>query len=228
MWCSWNPCRNSQPNCVGVRAGSQYDAEYFLRGKQTGKSLYENYRWLPDLTVPMVRAIVGHLGVQQADTVLDFGCARGYVVRAFRELGHEAWGVDVSEWAITNADKEAKPFLKRMADPRALLPVTFDWIIAKDVLEHVAEVQATINDLMASARKGVFAVVPLSLYDGTPYVVADYEKDVTHIHRLCLSSWARMFMRPGWSVAGSFMVPGVKANYQTWEWGNGFVTARRL
>ena len=47
-------CRNGDaPN------GSQYDEDYFLRGKQTGKSLYEDYRWLPELTRPMVATGIG-------------------------------------------------------------------------------------------------------------------------------------------------------------------------
>ncbi len=74
----------------------QYDADYFLRGKATGKSLYEDYRWMPGLTIPMVRSMISHLGIANADMVLDFGCARGYVVRAFRELGYLAYGYDTS------------------------------------------------------------------------------------------------------------------------------------
>ena len=73
-----------------VTSGEVYDADYFLRGKQTGRSLYENYRWLPDLTIPMVAAMIRHLGIKPDDKILDFGCARGYVVKAFREMGYRA------------------------------------------------------------------------------------------------------------------------------------------
>lgn len=30
-----------------------YDENYYLHGKQTGKSSYEAYSWKPDLTLPM-------------------------------------------------------------------------------------------------------------------------------------------------------------------------------
>ena len=76
-WCSHSPCRC--PN-------KQYDADYFLRGKETGKSLYENYRWLPDLTTPMVCSIISHLGIRSGDTILDFGCAALNVVYENQEL----------------------------------------------------------------------------------------------------------------------------------------------
>ncbi len=206
--------------------GFMYDADYFLRGKETNKSLYTDYHWLPDLTIPMVCSIISYLGIKYGETILDFGCARGYIVRAFRELGYEAWGHDISAWAIANADENVKEYIT--TGESALFSSNIDWVIAKDVLEHVPRVSAVITTLLKAARVGVFAVVPLSMFDGLPYVVADYEKDVTHIHRLCLSSWARLFMRPGWSVTACYAVPGVKQNYAQYEWGNGFIVCGRV
>lgn len=203
--------------------GSIYDDGYYLRGRETGKSLYDNYRWMPELTLPMTEHMIAHLGINVDDTVLDFGCARGYTVKAFRELGYEAYGVDVSEWAILNCDESVKKFVS-LTDK---IPPGMDWIIAKDVLEHVPQVADTINDMMEAAKLGVFVVVPLSAIDGEPYIVADYEKDVTHIHRLSLATWARMFMRVGWRVEAMHRLKGIKDNYAQWVDGNGFLTARR-
>jgi cyclopropane fatty-acyl-phospholipid synthase-like methyltransferase len=71
----------------------KYDADYFLRGKASGKSLYDNYRWMPDLTKPMAERIIEHLGIELDDRIMDFGCARGYLVRALTELGQDAYGL---------------------------------------------------------------------------------------------------------------------------------------
>ena len=204
---------------------AQYDADYYLRGKESGKSLYSNYRWMPNLTGKMVDAIVYHLGILQSDTILDFGCARGYVVRALRELGYSAWGYDVSEWAVENADEKVRDYLIRYEG--IVMRTDFDWVIAKDVLEHVPQVVGTISSLMNITNKGLFVVVPLSAVDTESYVVEDYEKDVTHIHRLTLATWVRYFTRPGWRVECSYRLPGVKDNYAKWEAGNGFITCRR-
>ena len=215
---------------IAQHDGSTYDSDYFMRGRETGKSLYEDYRWLPEATLSMVAQVIGHLRIAHDDTVLDFGCARGYVVKAFREMGYDARGVDVSEWAIRNADENTKPYLQRTTDAPALGEHEFDWVIAKDVLEHIEEVRTTIDTLMKCAKKGVFVVVPLSLSDGQPYVILPYEKDVTHFWRLTLPTWAAMFMRPGWTVEASYRVPGIKGHWykEGWEWGNGFIVARRV
>lgn len=45
-------------------------------------------------------------------TVLFVGCARGFEVRYFRERGIDAWGIDVSKWAIENGDYLVKDFCR--------------------------------------------------------------------------------------------------------------------
>jgi Methyltransferase domain len=206
-------------------SGEQYDEDYFLRGKQTGKSLYENYRWLPELTIPMAKAIADHCKFDYKRTVLDFGCARGYAVRAFREIGVNAWGYDVSQWALENSDPSVSNYL--IANRSTLYKDNFSWAIAKDVLEHVEDLDATIDLLMDITYEGVFVVVPLS-HNGKVYDVPEYEMDVTHIHRRPLQWWVGHFHRPGWSVEGSYRIKGIKDNYSHYPTGNGFITCRRL
>jgi Methyltransferase domain len=211
----------------------KYDADYFLRGKATGKSLYEDYRWMPEMTKPMVCAIVSHLGIRPEDTILDFGCARGYIVRAFCELGYSAYGVDCSEWALNHCDESVRHRLFRGTNAE------YDWVIAKDVLEHVGYGEETaearsmavvteVQILKYKAIKGVFAVVPLSNYMTSPYVVPEYELDITHVHRWDMGMWMRVFTDPGWSVEGRYRVPGIKDNYAQYKTGNGFIVARRI
>ena len=225
---------------------SPYTEDYFLRGKASGLSLYEDYRWLPDLTLPMVRRIIDHLGIQKEDRILDFGCSRGYVVKAFRHLGYAAHGIDISDWAITNCDPDVKDFVSLAREPRE----DYDWIIAKDVLEHIEPNLAmvtperpfttgeTINKLCAHARKGIFIVVPLSESDWTRYVVPEYEKDVTHVVRWTLPRWVEECSnycgvdydgsRAKWEIDSRYLIEGIKENYAQWEKGNGFITARRI
>lgn len=209
--------------------GVQYDADYFLRGVEKGVSLYENYRWLPDLTIPMVKAIVGHLGIKPGDRVLDFGCARGYVVRAFRELGYAAHGYDTSKWAVENCDPQVASYVTN--DMRDVFE--YDWVIAKDVFEHIphADLPNVITTLANIANRGMFAVVPVSDVDHGPYIVPQYERDVTHHIRVTLETWKTLIqccVGHHWDVRATHRVPGVKDNYyEEFPRGNGFITALR-
>ena len=220
--------------------GTQYDRAYYIDGRASGKSLYVDYRWMPSLTKPMCEAIVLHCGIEKGHSILDFGCARGYVVRAFRELGYKAWGIDISKWAIDNCDGTVKEYVQMLDEPHD----AFDWIIAKDVLEHIPSpaLESAIAKLLMRARVGVFVVVPLAemfpseeMYsgmDGKPvlrYVVPEYEKDITHCQRMNLLEWAHKFHDASldFSLRLSHVVPGVKQNYAQYTRGNGFIVAYR-
>ena len=59
-----------------------YDKNYYECGIESGKSLYTNYRWMPELTIPMCSRMIEHLKISSRDKILDFGCAKGYSVKA--------------------------------------------------------------------------------------------------------------------------------------------------
>lgn len=208
---------------------ARYDADYFLRGKETGKSLYHNYRWLPKLTVPMAEQIALHCEIELDQSVLDFGCARGYLVKALRSLGYNAMGYDVSEWALKNCDPEVKDLVTGDWPP----PIKPDWIIAKDVLEHVPiyNITRTLQKLATAAQRGVFIVVPLAAKDGNQYVVPEYEADITHCLRWTMALWLSEIMGAfdeGWEVSARYRIAGIKDNYSQFARGNGFITCRRI
>ena len=52
--------------------------------------------------------------------VLEIGCAKGFVVEGLRDLGVDAYGIDVSQYAIDCAREDIKPYLK-VADVRTAL-----------------------------------------------------------------------------------------------------------
>ena len=214
--------------------GDFYDADYFLNGKDSGKSLYKDYRWLPELTVPMAQTIVRHLGVRPGESILDYGCARGYTVKALRSLGYPAEGIDISAWAIENCDLEVKEHVKVGGFPT----VIYDWIIAKDVLEHVplTDIENVTRNLMGRVTEGVFVVVPLSRSPQAPYVCAEYERDQSHHIRWPIHEWVALFERHTqslenagmFSIEASLRIPGVKDNYAQYPDANGFLTLRRI
>lgn len=205
-----------------------YDEDYFLRGKETGKSLYTDYRWLPDLTVPMAKAMALHLGMERGATVLDFGCARGYLVKALNMIGYRASGYDPSQWVIDHCDPEVAGMVT------SSFPAgRYDWVVAKDVLEHVEmpKLAGTIRQLAAACTKGLFFVVPLSPKYGDRYVVPEYDMDVTHQIRMSLTDWftlIRHVLGDAWYINTQFRVEGIKDNYYAdYPKGNGFITAKR-
>lgn len=204
----------------------QFDADYYERGIESGKSLYTDYRWLPDLTLPMTQALIENLGIHPTDTILDFGCAKGYVVKAFRQLGYRAFGMDMSEYAIANADPEIAAFVTCNGFPHEC-PLEVDWVIAKDVLEHIEEAECleVLKELRA-VTKNIFIAVPLG--NGVRYIIPEMEKDVTHRIRQPLWWWTGLVEEAGFKIVSSaFTMPGIKENWtRKTPFGNGFIVAR--
>jgi len=74
--------------------------------------------------------------------VLDVGCAFGYLVEALHELGVEAWGIDISQYAISQTDPSISKYVKPIPAWEPLptdFPNRYDLVISIETLEHVHE-----------------------------------------------------------------------------------------
>ena len=202
-----------------------FNKDYFENGVVTGKSGYTNYQWMPELTIKLAYNIIKYLGLEDEHEVLDFGCAKGYLVKALRILDIKAYGVDISKYAIEMADSEVRDYL-RLADKNNIIPFdkTFDWLITKDVLEHMTE-DALDNFLKVSrkAAKNSFHVIPLG-DEKECFVIPAYELDTTHVLKKPKDWWIDRFEKAGWKLKTfCYCVPGIKENWTSqYEKGNGF------
>lgn len=188
-----------------------FTEDYYMRGPQTGLSNYVNYSWVPELTRPFAAHLKAHWGCKPGETFLDFGCARGYVVRAMRELGLAGFGVDISDWAVENCDPVVSPFIRKIPQyPH------FDYILAKDVLEHVpsAELATTIGELVGMTREALMIIVPLVRKPGDDYIRLEDRSDSTHVTRWTLEQWMLAVCTHAFGcgkiVRGSWSIPGLK------------------
>lgn len=203
-----------------------FTEDYFVRGKETGLSNFENYRWLPDNTISMATHLKRYLGLKDNESIFDFGCARGYLVKAMRMLNVQAWGYDISEWAIQNCDPEVKPFVSNH-----LNGASYSAIFCKDVAEHIppAELRGVVHWMQGASNK-IFFIVPLSKETNGDYVHEKEENDKTHVNRWTLPDWLRFFesCSPSFVVSGSYRYPGLKPGCYEVECGYGFITLNRI
>lgn len=205
----------------------QYDESYYERGVETGKSCYSTYRWLPELTIPMAMVLIDTLGIRPRQSVLDFGCAKGFVVKALRMLRRGAVGIDISEYAIAQADQDTAPHVHLVEDLEAWsLTHRFDHAVAKDVLEHVPY-EAIDPTLRALARMSDSLLVVVPLGSGGRYVIESYERDVTHVIREDAHWWLDRLEACYHDVSWHYHIDGLKDNwYRVHPKGNAVFIAR--
>ncbi len=202
-----------------------YNADYYERGVEKGLSGYTNYHWRPEYCLPLANELKERFVFGENETVLDFGCAKGYMVKAFRLLGVKAYGYDVSEYAVANADPVVKPFLYNFLPDAG----EFGLVIAKDVLEHIPkeELQSTLKTLRELTTQVLFVVVPLG--DNGVFRIREYELDRTHVVKEDEEWWINQFNQAGFVVEEfHYSFPGAKDHWQkVHPYGNGTFILRK-
>lgn len=163
------------------RDSREYDHDYFVR--HCGDREYARTdHWLGHF-----EGVARHI-VEAARPVaaLDVGCAMGMLVEALRDLGVDAYGLDVSEPALSQAREDVKPFLwqRSAAEP---LPRSYDVITCIEVLEHLepGEAESALSNLCAHTDDIIFSSNPL-----------DY-REATHLNVRPAEYWAEQFARRG-------------------------------
>lgn len=190
-----------------------YDEDYFENGPKTGKSLYTNYKWLPETTIPIAHHLATFLNLKPQDKLLDFGCSKGFTVKAFRLLGIDAYGVDISEYAISHVDESTRPYCRLISDFEYPFNFDIDTLITKDVLEHLTESQLRLF-LMNYGKhvKNMLHIMPLG--DNGTYRLSEAHLDPTHILAENEEWWSYIFEECGFEVKDiRHTIFGVKDNW---------------
>ncbi|MGH7639781.1 MAG: glycosyltransferase [Candidatus Dormibacteria bacterium] len=181
--------------------GSEYYDVYIGRA---GGEAPPPYRWGESVWEAffgrIAAELVRQLGPQSA---LDAGCAVGFLVKALRDRGVDAEGVDASAWAIAQVPEPTKSHCREGSVTDEFLR-DYDLITCIEVLEHLEPMAAVIA--VANMCRHAKAV----LFSST----ADCFEEVTHINIHPPDYWAGLFAQHGF--------------YRDWDCDAGFVSAQAV
>ncbi len=164
--------------------GTDYGSFYYgrcLNLNQT-EAYRRDERWL-NFFGTIADRIVRDFGPQ---TVLDAGCAMGFLVEALRDRGVEAYGIDISEYALAQVREDIRPYCRK-ASVTAALKRKYDLIVCIETLEHLPKRDAEHAVQNFCAHTGDV------LFSSTPH---DY-KEATHVNVMPRDYWAELFARLG-------------------------------
>lgn len=177
-----------------------FDADYYENGISSQKSNYKDYS-LPRLGGEFAKTAQHVKQKFNPSTLLDVGCAKGFLVLSLRNLGINAIGIDASEYAISSAPEEVKDFvsvgLAESKDVDLFKENSFDIVTAFDILEHLDEkdVPQACKNLLFAADKYIIVCVPTRRVEG--------DLDVTHKTIKPREWWEEQFRAAGRELVAS-------------------------
>ena len=82
---------------------------------------YGGYRYMEGRWEKVARAMAEHYGIKAGDKVLDVGCGKGFLLFDWTKVvpGVEVYGIDISEYAVANAQGRDPPAPARRQRHRA-------------------------------------------------------------------------------------------------------------
>lgn len=168
------------PPRVAPAESSAFDARYYATG--CGLPYERNEAWLHFFGLIADRI----LSDIRPASVLDAGCAMGFLVEALRERDVPTWGVDISPYAIHHVHPGVREFC-RVGSVVEPFERRFDLIVCIEVLEHLpkAEGERAIANLCNHADDVLFSSTP-----------SDFT-EATHVNVQSAEYWAEQFARGG-------------------------------
>lgn len=177
---------------TGLRSMNGNSEEDSARsGSVYGEYYFQSYHERPYVRDEVWFNFFGHIADRivsdiQPSSVLDAGCATGFLVEALRQRGVEAFGVDISEYAIRNVHPSIQPYCwtDSVTSP---FPRRYDLITCIEVLEHLPDQEAeqAVINFTRHADDVLFSSTP-SGYG-----------DPTHCNVRPPEYWAELFARQG-------------------------------
>ncbi len=98
---------------------------------------------------------------EKAERLLDAGCSTGYGTVHFVKKIAETWGIDADEDSIKKA-RESFPDIHFEHCPVEHMPFQdkfFDVVVMSDVLEHVSDVNAAINEIYRVTKSNATIII---------------------------------------------------------------------
>lgn len=177
------PGQPRHPQGEAANPGLLYDAAYYQR--HCGPVPCERSAlWLgffAHIAETLIRAV-------RPRRVFDGGCAWGFLVEAFRDRGVEAWGVDISSYAIGQVRPDLQQYC-RVGSLTEPIEGSFDLITCIEVLEHMPESEAE------QAIRNLCRATDAILFSSTP---SDFSEP-THVNVRPIVSWLHLFSEQGFA-----------------------------
>ncbi len=139
------------------------------------------------------------LNINYDTSILDYGCAIGFLLNGFYELGvRNLTGYDISEWAIkNNINKQIE-----CTDNIDIFKISYDYAFAMDVFEHMFDNQISL----VLGNLNIFNLIvrlPVKLINQNDFHLQVSRNDPSHVNCKTKGEWIDYIESFGYSFSNT-------------------------
>lgn len=185
----------------------KFGREFFDGERRTG---YGGFSYNPRFWQPVVPTFVEHWSLTGKSSLLDVGCAKGFMLHDLKELipGISVKGVDVSEYAITNALPTVRDDVQ-VADAKSLpFPdKSFDVVVSVNTVHNLdrSDCIRALSEIERVARGRAFITV--DAYRNDDEMRRMYAWNLTAKTILSVDDWIELFAEAGYTGDYFWFIP---------------------
>jgi len=181
------------------KVARQFGKEYFDGDRLYG---YGGYSYHPRFWQATVKRFRDYYRLAEDASVLDVGCAKGYMPHDFKELMPKLTiaGIDISEYGIEHAIETVKPFL-RVGNAKEL-PYpdnSFDLVISINTVHNLAleECKQALREIQRVSRAHAFITVDAWRTDDERERMVKW--NLTALTYMHVDDWKKIFAEIGYT-----------------------------
>ena len=176
----------------------QFGKDFFDGSRNTG---YGGFDYNPRFWQPVVPDFIAHFDIKASDSLLDVGCAKGFMLADFKNAipGLTVKGIDISAYAIENGHPAVAGDL--LVGDCAELPFedsSFDFVISVTTIHnHDYETcKKALSEIQRVSKKGAFITV--DAYRNEAEKRAMHAWNLTAKTILHVDEWRTLFSEVGY------------------------------
>lgn len=180
------------------RVAREFGKEFFDGERSTG---YGGFSYDPKFWTPVIPDMVEHFQMENDSSLLDVGCAKGFMLADFKALMPKMTlhGIDISDYAIKNSHPSVSDFVS-VGDCRDL-PFennSIDYVISITTIHNLDydDCITALSEVQRVAKKGAF--VTLDAYSDDDEKKAMLAWNLTAKTILHKDEWVDLFKKAGY------------------------------